>query len=83
MNPAAERRLIRWVHLVLSVPIVGYIYGPVASIPGAARFVRWAALPIVVATGLWLWLKPRLRRLWAGAAAAPRGSRPSARSSLR
>lgn len=57
---AAERTLIRILHVVLSIPILGYIYGPVASIPQAARFTRWIAMPIVVFTGFWLWLKPRL-----------------------
>ena len=66
MNPVRERQVVRWVHLVLSVPIVGYIYGPVASIPPAERFVRWIAVPAVVATGLWLWLKPRIRRWFEG-----------------
>jgi hypothetical protein len=50
---------------------VGYIYGPVASIPQAVRFTRWVAMPVVVLTGFWLWLKPRLlkwRRQSGGAA---------------
>lgn len=72
MKAASERKFIRILHLVLSIPIVGYIYGPVASIPQAARFTRWVAMPVVVLTGFWLWLKPRLfrwlrRRHWAGA----------------
>lgn len=57
-----ERDVIRVVHLVLSVPILGYLYGPVASIPQAAWFVRWIAMPVVVVSGLWLWLKPRIAR---------------------
>jgi hypothetical protein len=57
-----ERTLIRTLHLVLSIPILGYLYGPVAHIPPAAFFVRWIAMPLVILTGLWLWLKPRIRR---------------------
>jgi hypothetical protein len=60
MKAASERQFIRILHLVLSIPIVGYIYGPVASIPQAVRFTRWVAMPVVVLTGFWLWLKPRL-----------------------
>jgi hypothetical protein len=60
-----ERVLIRTLHLVLSIPILGYLYGPVAHIPPAAFFVRWIAMPLVILTGLWLWLKPRIRR-WLG-----------------
>jgi hypothetical protein len=62
MNAAGERNLIRTLHLVLSIPILGYIYGPVASIPQAAGFTRWIAMPLVTLTGFWLWLKPRLLR---------------------
>lgn len=62
MNAYNERNSIRILHLVLSIPILGFIYGPVASIPPAAGFVRWIAVPAVVMSGLWLWLKPRLVR---------------------
>ncbi len=60
MKVPRERTVIRWLHLLLSIPIVGYLYGPVASIPPAARFTRWIAAPVVVLSGLWLWLKPRI-----------------------
>jgi hypothetical protein len=59
-----ERSLIRTLHLVLSAPIIGFIYGPVAHIPPAADFTRFIAVPLVAATGIWLWQKPRLLR-WA------------------
>jgi hypothetical protein len=60
----SERSLIRTLHLVLSVPIIGFIYGPVAHIAPAADFTRFIAVPLVAATGIWLWQKPRLLR-WA------------------
>ena len=58
-----EREIIRLLHLVLSIPIVGYLYGPVEHIARAAFFVRWVAFPLVVLTGFWMWLKPRVVRL--------------------
>jgi hypothetical protein len=63
MNPRFERNLIRTLHLVLSVPVVGYIYGPVANIPEGAAFTRYVAFPAVVLSGIWLWQKPRILRL--------------------
>ena len=57
-----ERDIIRLVHLVLSIPIVGYLYGPVEHIARAAFFVRWVAFPLVVLSGFWMWLKPRVAR---------------------
>ncbi len=65
MTASKERVFIRTLHLVLSIPILGYLYGPVAQIPQAAWFTRWIAMPLVILSGLWLWLKPRIRR-WLG-----------------
>lgn len=62
MNASSERKLIRILHLILSIPILGYLYGPVASIPSASRFTRWVAMPAVIISGFWLWLKPHLFR---------------------
>lgn len=73
MNAARERFIIRTLHLVLSVPILGFIYGPVSHIPRAAFFVRAIALPLVVASGLWLWLKPRFLRWWRQQGVTSRG----------
>ncbi|MGX5819194.1 hypothetical protein ACWKWU_13405 [Chitinophaga lutea] len=55
MRPSTERKIIRWVHIILSIPVVGYIYGPVATIPRAAFAVQWIFFPIIVLSGFWLW----------------------------
>ena len=55
MKASAERKLIRWLHILISIPIVGYIYGPVAGIPQAAWAVRFIFFPVLVLSGLWLW----------------------------
>lgn len=57
-----ERTTIRLLHLVLSIPILGFIYGPVSHMAHAAWFTRWIALPLVAISGLWLWLKPRIAK---------------------
>ena len=62
MTSLRERDTIRLLHLILSIPIVGYIYGPVEHIARAAFFVRWIAFPLVVFSGFWMWLKPRVSR---------------------
>jgi hypothetical protein len=62
MNAKTERRILRWVHLVLSVPILGFIYGPVASIPRAVFATRYVFVPVVIASGLWLWKGHAVRR---------------------
>ena len=66
MKASTERQLIRWLHLLISIPVIGYIYGPVASLPEAAAAVRWVFFPTLVLSGLWLWkgywVKNLLRR---------------------
>ncbi|HTV05974.1 MAG TPA: hypothetical protein VME86_11450 [Acidobacteriaceae bacterium] len=85
MTPWRERDTIRLLHIVLSVPIVGYLYGPVAHIPHAAWFTRWIAMPIVVLSGFWLWLKPRIvKRMHARRSPAPHDTaRPHGAVALR
>lgn len=64
MKASTERKLMRWMHILLSIPIVGFIYGPVAEIPRAAATVRWILFPIVVLSGFWMWKGHHVKR-WA------------------
>jgi thiosulfate reductase cytochrome b subunit len=62
MKASVERKIVRWMHILLSIPIVGFIYGPVAGIPHAAFAVRWVIFPIVVVSGFWMWKAQSLKR---------------------
>lgn len=64
MKASQERNLHRWLHIILSIPIVGYIYGPVSRIPQAVIFVRWVFVPLVVITGLWMWKGHLVKRIF-------------------
>jgi len=55
MKASTERKIIRWIHILLSIPVIGYIYGPVAKIPEAATAVRFVFFPIIVLSGFYLW----------------------------
>jgi hypothetical protein len=63
MSNATQRSLLRWVHIVFAIPIIGYIYSPFEEIPNYAPVVRFVAVPLVVITGLWMWQGHVLRRL--------------------
>ena len=65
MKASTERNIMRWLHIILSVPIVGYIYGPVASSPEVVTTVRWILFPIVIVSGFWMW-KGHWVRKWFG-----------------
>ncbi|MDJ1504077.1 hypothetical protein [Xanthocytophaga agilis] len=66
MKAAIERKIIRWFHILTSIPILGYVYGPVANIPEAARMVKWVILPLVILSGCWLWLGHLARKYFKG-----------------
>ena len=55
MTPGAKRSIFRWIHLVFSIPIFGYIYSPFDQIPNYAPAVRFVFLPVLVLSGLWMW----------------------------
>jgi len=64
MKASTERIFIRWVHIILSIPVIGYIYGPVARLHYAANAVRWVFFPIIVLSGFWLWKGHWFKRVW-------------------
>jgi hypothetical protein len=63
MKEATKRSIVRWIHIVLAIPIVGYIYSPFEQIPNYAFVTRFIYVPILVLSGLWLWKGHVVRRL--------------------
>jgi hypothetical protein len=63
MKEATKRSILRWIHIVFSIPIIGYIYGPFEQLPNYAPVVRFVAVPFIVLTGLWMWKGHVFRRL--------------------
>ena len=74
MNSSITRTIFRWIHLILAIPILGYIYSPFDKIPDYAPLTRFVFVPIMVLSGLWMWKGHVVRRLIArrpaGSAAA-------------
>ena len=65
MKESTRRSIVRWTHLVLAIPIIGYIYSPFENLPDYAPVVRFISFPVIAATGLWTWKGHLLRRLFA------------------
>jgi hypothetical protein len=63
MKEAARHWIFRWIHIICSIPIVGYIYSPFEQIPNYAPATRFVFLPVMVLTGLWMWKGHLVRRL--------------------
>jgi hypothetical protein len=41
MNDATKHSILRWIHIVFGIPILGYIYSPFEEIPNYAPAVRF------------------------------------------
>ncbi len=41
MNSGIERSIFRWIHIIFSIPILGYIYSPFDKLPGYAPAIRF------------------------------------------
>jgi len=56
MNKGTKRSILRWIHIVFGIPILGYIYSPFEQIPNYAPIVRFIAVPVIVLSGFWMWI---------------------------
>jgi thiosulfate reductase cytochrome b subunit len=63
MSNATQRSIVRWIHIVLAIPIIGYIYSPFDQIPNYAPATRFVFVPVLVFSGLWMWKGHVVRRL--------------------
>jgi hypothetical protein len=64
MKETTQRSIVRWIHLVLSIPILGYIYSPFEELPKYASRVRLVVVPLILLSGLWMWKGHLVRRLF-------------------
>ena len=55
MSNATKRVILRWIHLIFAIPIIGYVYSPFAELPNYAPVVRFVAVPILILSGFWMY----------------------------
>ena len=55
MSNATKRAILRWVHLILAIPIIGYVYSPFAELPNYAPVVRFVSVPALILSGFWMY----------------------------
>ncbi|HEY3620143.1 MAG TPA: hypothetical protein VGK96_25325 [Candidatus Sulfotelmatobacter sp.] len=63
VNRGFTRSILRWIHLVFGIPILGYIYSPFDKIPNYAPATRFVFVPVMILSGLWMWKGHVVRRL--------------------
>ncbi|HVM93692.1 MAG TPA: hypothetical protein VMT67_12810 [Terriglobales bacterium] len=64
MKKGIARSIFRWIHIVLSIPILGYIYSPFDKLHYYAFQTRYVFVPIIVLSGLWMWKGHVVHRLF-------------------
>jgi predicted tellurium resistance membrane protein TerC len=55
ISKATQRTILRWIHLVFAIPIVGYVYSPFAELPNYAPVVRFVSIPFLIFSGFWMY----------------------------
>ena len=55
MNNATKRSVLRWIHLIFAIPIIGYVYSPFAELPSYAPVVRFVSIPVLILSGFWMY----------------------------
>jgi hypothetical protein len=63
MTQGTTRSILRWIHIIVAIPIFGYIYSPFEKLPQYAPPTRRVFFPLMLLTGLWMWKGHVLRRL--------------------
>jgi hypothetical protein len=58
ISDATKRSILRSIHIVLGIPIIGYVCSPFEELPNYAPAVRFVALAVILLTGFWMWKGP-------------------------
>lgn len=55
ISNAAKRTILRCFHLVLSIPVLGYVYGEPSEVQEYVGAVRFVFLPVIILSGFWMY----------------------------
>ena len=56
MKPSTKRIILRIVHLVAVIPVLGYVYQPVAEAAEYQQFTQLVFIPVAILTGYWMYM---------------------------
>jgi hypothetical protein len=56
MKPSTKRIILRIVHLVAVIPVLGYIYQPVNEAEQYQRFTQLVFIPVAILAGYWMYM---------------------------
>jgi hypothetical protein len=55
MTANRVRVTLRWVHLILGLVVLCYVYSPFSKYLLFQLFIKFIVVPVIVLTGVWLW----------------------------
>lgn len=55
MSQISKRSILRCFHLLLSIPVLGYIYEPSAEVQPYVGGVRYLFVPLLILSGYWMY----------------------------
>ena len=55
ISKATKRSILRWIHIIVSIPILGYIYGEPSEVQQYAAAVRFVFVPVIILAGFWMY----------------------------
>jgi hypothetical protein len=55
ISAATKRSILRWIHLIFTIPILGYIYQPASQVEQYAGGARFIFVPVLILTGYWMY----------------------------
>ncbi len=64
MKDATKRTILRCIHIIFALPLIGFIYGPPSETEQYRPYFRFFYLPVSVLTGFWMWKGHVIRRLF-------------------
>ena len=54
ISNATKRSILRWIHLIFTTPILGYVYSPFVELPNYAAAVRFVFV-LLILSGYWMY----------------------------
>jgi hypothetical protein len=55
MKAATQRAILRWIHLVFTIPLLGYVYSKPSEVEQYVGGVRYIFAPVLILSGYWMY----------------------------
>jgi hypothetical protein len=55
MKNVTKRSILRWIHLIFTIPVLGYIYSKPAEVQQYVGGVRLIFVPVLILSGYWMY----------------------------